>query len=69
MGATQTFVIVEGDREISTVGGLLGAALVWSENPGARRVYRTAPIGSVGPDAWQRAGEIAADELRAALPR
>jgi len=69
MSATQTFVIVEGEREISTVGSLLGAAQLWNENPGARRVYRTAPIGPVGPEAWQPTAEITADDSRAALPR
>lgn len=67
MSVTQTFVIVEGEREVSTVAGLTGAAMVWNENPGARRVYITAPSGPVGPDPWQRVREVTPDELRNAL--
>ena len=53
MSLTQTFVIVEGEREVGTVAGLTGAAMVWNENPGARRVYIMAPSGPVGPDPWK----------------
>jgi hypothetical protein len=67
MSVTQTFVIIEGEREVSTVAGLTGAAMVWNENPGARRVYQIAPTGPVGPDAWERVREVMPDELNNAL--
>lgn len=66
-GRNTDFVIVEAEREISTVGSLLGAALLWTENPGARRVYSTAPSGPVGQDPWQRGREVTPEELRHAL--
>ena len=67
MSASQTFVIVEGELEISTVASLSGAAMIWSENPSARRVYRLIPSGPVGPQAWQRGPEVTPDDLRNAL--
>ena len=62
------FSIVEGGEEVLTVPGLSHAALAWSENPGARRVYRIKPTGPVGPNAWERHSEVSESELRAALP-
>jgi hypothetical protein len=64
----QTFSIIEGGEEILTVPGLFHAALAWIENPEARQVYRIAPIGPVGPHAWEQLGEVPESELRAALP-
>ena len=64
----QTFSIVESGKEILTVPGLFHAALAWIENPEARQVYRIAPTGPVGPDAWEQVGEVSESELRAALP-
>jgi hypothetical protein len=68
MGKVQTFVVVLGDKEIGTVASLLGAASIWNANPGAH-VFRTAPIGPVGPDVWQRDTEVTVAELCAALSR
>ena len=64
----QTFSIVESGEEILTVPGLFHAALAWIENPERRQVYRIAPTGSVGPNAWEHVGEVSEAELRAALP-
>ena len=64
----QTFSIFERGEEILTVPGLFHAALAWIENPEARQVYRIAPTGPVGPDAWEQTGEVSESELRAALP-
>lgn len=64
----QTFSIVEGGEEILTVPGLFHAALAWIENPEQRQVYRIAPTGPVGPNAWEHVGEVSESELRAALP-
>jgi hypothetical protein len=50
------------------VPGLFHAALAWIENPEARQVYRIAPIGSVGLNAWEQVGEVSESGLRAALP-
>ena len=62
-----SYVVVEGDQETQVVVTLRGAAMTWNEKPDARRVYAIAPIGPYGPEAWQRAGEVPPDELRAAL--
>jgi hypothetical protein len=62
-----TFVVVEGNKETEVVVTLRGAAMTWNENPEARRVYAVAPVGPYGTEAWQRVGEVYADELRAAL--
>jgi hypothetical protein len=65
----ETFVVVEGEREIKTCASLLGAASEWAENASVRRVYRTAPTGPIGPNAWERVAEVSAIDLRAALDR
>jgi hypothetical protein len=62
------FQVVEGDREIKTVGLLSGAAMEWAENPNARRVYRMAPSGLIGTGVWQRDSEVTPGDLMAALP-
>ena len=64
----QTFSIVESGEEILTVPGLFHAALAWIENPETRQVYRIAPTGPVGHNAWEQIGEVSEFELRAALP-
>ncbi|MGC2656435.1 MAG: hypothetical protein WA324_00550 [Bryobacteraceae bacterium] len=63
----ETYIVVEGDRDISSFATLLGAASEWGDRPGVRRVYRAAPTGPYGPNAWEKVAEVSATALRAAL--
>jgi hypothetical protein len=62
------YQVTEGNREIRTVASLSGAAMEWAENQSARRVYRIAPSGPVGPAVWQKDSEVTPKELMEALP-
>ena len=62
-----TFVVVECNKETEVVVTLRGAAMTWNGNSESRRVYAVAPVGTYGTEAWQRVGEVSADELGAAL--
>lgn len=66
---SQTFLVVEGNRELGITKGLYEAALLWNENPDARCVFRVSPPDGTGEGAWTRTAVVATAEVRDELSR
>jgi hypothetical protein len=67
----RTFLVIEGERELGVTVGLHEAALLWSENPDVRTVFRAAPPDGTGTGTgtWKRISGVTAEELRGELSR
>ena len=63
----QTFLVVEGERELGVTVGLYEAALLWNESSDTRRVFRASPPDGTGAGTWKRVSAATIDEIRGEL--